>query len=627
MIDLLARAREKRSRKINRVERIKEQYTPQQAYERLLEAAQKGYRALGEGDKAVLLKYFGLFDKHEFTPERFMLRVRIPGGRLTPEQAVCLGEVAREFGQDTVDLTTRMQVELRHIRIEDLPEIFQRFERVGITTYQTGIDNLRNIVTDPLDGLAFDNVLPSYPILLAMQELFLKRPQWIGTLPRKFNTSISGSFANRCNLYGHDACFALAVRDGLYGYNVYLGGKVGKIARDADLFLTPDEVVPFYQKLIELFREYGFRDNRNRNRLYFLIEAVGMENFRRALEEYAGTTFAPAGQTLARMEHFEPAMGRVQLRDGNFALHAVVPGGIFRGSDMVEAAQIAGEHGGEIRLSVEQNLYITSIPQAKIDRVLRHPFFTRYKNVHSPYFNNLVACAGKNECSFGVITNKPDAIELAHYLSQKVPDVGRIRMHWSACVKGCGIHEWGDIGFIGAKARADGETVEAVEILMGGSFHAIRGGRTILRAVPLSDVKYLVEQIVNEFARSGHGSFEAFYHRVLAPFSSGAVAFFMKFNYLLERAGLEYRFSLLRQRPIGRFEPLEIFDFGLEIYKNLTANKAYLEVHNFQPVGSSRPENPRKLNPALPEQIADVVYKMVAPKGRYQVFSEILQEL
>ncbi|MRI83354.1 MAG: ferredoxin--nitrite reductase [Nitratiruptor sp.] len=627
MIELLAKAKEKRSKKINKIEKIKEKLSPKEAFERLLELSKKGYDALSEEDKGVFLKYFGLFDKNEFTPKRFMLRVRIPGGRLTPKQAQTLGEVAKEFGNDYIDITTRMQVELRSIRIEDVPEIFERLESVGITTYQTGIDNLRNIVTDPLDGLAFDNVLASYPTLLAMQELFLKRPEWIGTLPRKFNTSISGSFANRCNLYGHDACFALAVRDGLYGYNVYLGGKVGKIAKDADIFLTPDEVVPFYQKLIELFREYGFRDNRNKNRLYFLIEAVGMANFRAALEEFCGQKYERAGERLCKMEHFEPNMGKVQLKDGSFALHGVVPGGIFSGSDMLEAGQIAAEHGGEVRLTVEQNFYITNISASNISDLLAKPLFGKYKNIHSPYFNNLVACAGKNECSFGVIANKPDAIELAQYLSQQVPDVGKIRMHWSACVKGCGIHEWGDIGFVGAKARVDGETVEAVDILMGGSFQAPREARTILKAVPLPKAKGFIEEMMREFAKSGYERFEAFYNQVLAPFSSGAIAFLMAFNYALKQAGLQYRFSLLNRRPIGRFEPLEIFDFGLEIYKGLTADKAYLEVYNFQPVGSAKPEHPRRLNPQLPEKIADIVYKMVAPTGRYQVFSEILQEL
>jgi ferredoxin-nitrite reductase len=625
MLKILENAKAKRNKKINKIEKIKQKLTPKEAYNRLMELSKKGYEALSEEDKNVFLKNFGLFDKNEFTPGRFMLRVRIPGGRLSPLQAQTLGEVAKNFAKDSLDLTTRMQVELRNIRIEDVPQIFASLESVGITTYQTGIDNIRNIVTDPLDGLAFDNVIESHPTLLAMQELFLKKEEWIGALPRKFNTSISGSLANRCNLYGHDACFVLANKDGYFGFNVYLGGKVGVMARNADIFLQTDEIVPFYEKLIELFCKYGFRDNRNKNRLHFLIEAVGMESFRAALEEFAGKTFKKAGETLCKMEHFEPNMGKVQLKNGTFALHTVVPGGIFSGSDMIQAAQIAAEHEGELRLSIEQNLYITNVK--KVTDVLSLSFFQKYKNLHSPYFNNLVACAGKKDCSFGVIANKPDAIEMADFLTQKVPSVGKVRMHWSGCVKGCGIHEWGDIGFVGAKTKVEGRVTEAVDILMGGSFHTVREGRTILKAAPLADAKHLIKQIMFEYEKSGYKKFEEFYNEVLSHFSSGAIAFLMKFNYALEQANLEYRFSLLKHKPIGRFEPLEIFDFGLEIYKNLTADRAYLEVHNFQPIGSKKPEHPKKLNPKLPKKIAEVAYKMVAPKGRYQVFSEILSDL
>ena len=630
MIELLRQAKEKRSKKLNKVETLKAKLTPKEAWERLQKASKKGYEALSPEDKAVFLKYFGLFDKDEFTPQQFMLRVRIPGGRLTPQQAKTLGKVANEFGNDYIDLTTRMQVELRYIHIEDVPAIFEKLESVGITTYQTGIDNLRNILTDPLDGLAMDNYFESFPILLKMQELFLKKEEWIGTLPRKFNTAITSSITNRNNAYGHDACFVLAMKDGVFGYNLYLGGKVGKIAQYADIFVTPDETVELFENLIELYREYGFRDNRNKNRLYFLIEAVGMERFVQALKEFSGKNYEKGGETLCRMEHFENNQGKVQLRDGSFALHAIVPGGIFSGSAMMEAAAIAEENGGQIRLTPEQNLFITHI--TNVQKTLAHPFFTRFKNIHSPYFNNLVACAGKNECSYGVIPNKPDAIEMAEYLTDAVPlHDAKVRMYWSACVKGCGLHDWGDIGFIGAKAKVNGQTEFGVDILLGGSFTRRTEAHTILKSVPLRYAKHLVEELMIEFKenRNYKESFEDFFYRYLHPFSKGAIGFLMNFNYLLRKNGIDYRFTFSKHKPIGRFEPLEIFDFGNEIYKALTADKAYLDIHNFQPVGSTKPQHPSRLNPSLPKDIADIVYKMVHPNisERYQVFSEILKDI
>ncbi len=630
MLNRLIEIKEKRSAKINKIEKIKAKLSPKEAYERLQELSEKGYEAISEEDKNVFLKYFGLFDKNEFTPKQFMLRVRIPGGKLTPNQAKVLGECAKEFGKDYIDLTTRMQVELRNLHIEDIPQIFEKLESAGITTYQTGIDNLRNIVTDPLDGLAMDNFLESHPTLLKLQELFLKKDEWIGTLPRKFNTSISGSVVNRCNVYGHDCCFVLAMKEGIYGYNVYLGGKVGKIAKNANIFLTQNEVVEFFENLINLYKEYGFRDNRNKNRLYFLIEAVGIENFVEALKEYSNKDFPNAGETLCKMEHFDNNQGKVQLKDGSFALHSIVPGGIFSGSDMIEAANLAEEFGKDLRISVEQNLYITGVKNC--EEVLKKEYFKKYKNIDSPFFNNLIACAGKNECSFGVIPNKPDAIEMAQFLSENINvNKAKIRMYWSGCVKGCGIHEFGDIGFVGAKAKVKGIVEFGVDILMGGSLTKSKEARTILKSVPLRFAKYLILELIEEFKtnRNKNENFETFFERVLNGFSSGAIAFLMKFNYYLKTKGVNYRFSLLKHKPIGRFEPLEIFDFGNEIYKELTANKAYLEIYNFSPVGSSKPQHPLKLNKNLPKEVAEIVYKMVHPniKERYQVFSEILKDI
>ncbi len=627
-LTFLETIKEKRSKKVNKIEQIKIQLDPKTAYQRLLEASQKGYNSLTAEDKKVFLKYFGLFDKNEFTPGRFMLRVRIPGGKLTPLQALTLGEVAKEFGKDYIDLTTRMQIELRNIKIEDVPAIFEKLKKVGITTYQTGIDNIRNILVDPLDGLAKDNFFESSPLLKQLEEIFLFKDEWVGTLPRKFNTALSSSVSNRCNVYGHDASFALAMKDGRFGFNVFLGGKVGKVAKSANLFLLPNEVAPFYESLLKVFKEYGFRDNRNKNRLYFLIEAVGMEKFTAALKEFSNKNYSKAGETLCKMEHFDNLQGRVELKNETFALHAIVPGGIFSGSDLITASEIAQKNGGEIRLSVEQNLYITNIKDPST--TLNHPFFKKYKNISSPYFNNLVACAGKNECSFGVIPNKPDAIELANYLTNEVPlNDTKVRFYWSGCVKGCGIHEWGDIGFVGAKAKEGGKTVFGVDILVGGSLAKAKGATTILKAVPLTTARELVKELMVEFKENKREGehFEQFYERALEPFSKGALGFLMKFNQFLKRFELPYRFSLANYKPIGKVEALEIFEFGNGIYKALTGDKPYLEVYNFKPIGSHKPQHPSKIERRLPKEVGDIVYKMVHPKKPYEVFSEIFKEM
>jgi len=191
-MESLIRAKSLRSRKENKVEKVKSLKAPMEVYERLEEIAKGGYEKLSKEDSAYFLKCFGLFDKGE----HFMLRVRVPIGQLNYEQTKRIGEVAREFGEDYIDITTRMQIVLRYIKIENIAKVINLLREVGLSTFQTGVDNPRNIVADPLDELAYDNIIEVKPIVDKFQEMTIENPEWISVLPRKFNTGILGSLSN-----------------------------------------------------------------------------------------------------------------------------------------------------------------------------------------------------------------------------------------------------------------------------------------------------------------------------------------------------------------------------------------------------------------------------------------------
>jgi ferredoxin-nitrite reductase len=542
----------KRNQKINKVEKLKPISTVKEAKQRLYRYATTGYESITKEDKTLFLKYFGIFDKEKPNGKNyFMLRVRIAGGQLTPLQARTIGEVAKKYGNDYIDITTRMQIELRYLKIEDLPTVLEKLESVGVTTYQTGIDNLRNIVTDPLDGKSLDSVITVMPLVLKMQEVFLKKDEWVGTLPRKFNTAISGNRANRCNVFSHDCSFVLAQKEGMYGFNIYLGGRVGVIARSANIFVTVDEVVPFFTALIELFKEYGFKDNRNKNRLHFFIEEVGMKNLVDAIKQRVGISYLSAGETLVDSEHSDAKDGEVVFGDESLALHVVVPAGIFTGSAMMEASQIAKESAKGIHLSIDQNFYIVGIKKENKQEVLSKPLFKEYKNVDTPFFNHMISCAGSTTCSFGVIPGKSDAIELSNYLSQNIDlDDAKIRIYWSACIKGCGIHELGNIGLLGCKAKYHDKTLLGVDILLGGKL--LEEGQlaeTLLKAVPLELAKFYIEELVLIYQkqREAGESFDGFYDRVLCHYPFKVVAFVVSYNYCIQRYGIQTEPLLLKE--------------------------------------------------------------------------------
>jgi len=630
LIDRLQEAFEARSKKINKVEKTKALKSPQEAFKQIAIYAKEGYDSIPKEDKEYFLKCFGIFDRPA-TPKKFMMRVRVPGGQLNSQQAKVIGEIAKEYGQDYIDISTRAQIVLRYLEIENIPTILQRLEGVGITTFHTGVDNFRNMINDPLDEIAYDNILPSQRLLEKLQSLFLGNWEWMSALPRKFNTGVCGSIANRCNIFGQDCSFVLAQKDGIYGYNVYLGGRVGVIAKDADIFVkNEDEAVAMFKALIELYRDYGFRDNRNKNRLHFLIEAVGIDTLSNAIRQKAGIDFARSGETLTKLESSDVDQGKIQLKDGTFAVHAVVPSGIFTGSDMIVASELSQEFGdGRIRLDVEQSLYIIGVDAIRYEALLEHNFFEKYKSVTSPYFSHLVACAGEEHCPFGVIPNKPDAIAMANYLSKNVPlDSGRVRMYWSGCIKGCGLHGVGDIGFEGCKAKVDGKTEYGVNISIGGKIDKEgQEGHSLMRTVPLKYANYYVESLMSEYKRLRlpKENFGDFYDRVLTKYTTSAIAFVMRLKAYVKAKGINLDFGLEAEPKTGKNEQFELFDFACKIYKKLTGTTAYPMQINFMPGDREKIEKPSKIVDNIDPMLEEMLMKMLDPNilTRAKVFTEV----
>ena len=612
VLNVLQQAKEKRSKKLNKIEAMKQNFNSIEAFNKLKEYAKNGYDSIPDDIKKYFLKSFGIYDRPK-TPRRFMIKLRIPGGQLNSNQARVIGEIAKEFGRDYIDLTTRAQIELRYIRIEDIPEILERLNSVGITPFQTGVDNIRGIVNDPLDGVAMDNILPSQELLLKMQEIFLAKPEWIDAVPRKFNTALNGSYGNRSNIFTHDLCFALANKDGIYGYNVYLGGRVGNIAKSADIFVTPDEVVTCFEAVATLFKEYGFKDNRNKNRLQFLIEAVGMDIISNAIREIAGVDFATAGETLSKMTYYESENGRVLQKNGKFAMHCNVASGLFSGSDLIKAANLADEFGeGRLRLTVEQSIFILDVE--KVDELLKEEFFKKYPNIDSPYKTHLVACAGTQFCPFGVIENKHDAIEMAKFLEKEVPIDSRVIMHWSACPKGCGTHGIADIGFEGCKAKFDGESVSGVHIYLGGSMD--KEGYTILRNVPLSLARLYIKELMLEFKKlkKQKEPFSVFHDRVLSGFTKEFIGFFLKLKTYLKEKSLEIDISFSEIKNTGKIEKNEIIALADKLYYKLTNKAPFGEVKGYTKI--------KKLNKNIDDNLAEMID--LALMDRVEVFSEIV---
>jgi len=636
-MSVLAKALEARSKKQNKVEVTKALKLPMDVHAQLEAIAGAGYESLSKEDSAYFLKCFGLFDKGE----DFMLRVRVPIGQLNSEQAIRIGEVAKKYGDDYIDITTRMQIELRYLQIEDIAKVLQELQEVGLSTFQTGVDNPRNIVADPLEGLAFDNIIDVKPIVDILQNMIIENTEWISVLPRKFNTGILGSMSNSCNIFGHDCCFVLANKDGEFGFNIFLGARVGIQSKDANTFVTAEEVPTFFMALLETFKTFGYRDNRNKNRLHFLLQDVGVEAFIKAVKEKAQSNFNTAGQTLVQSQNIALGANKVLQRNGKYAHKIIVPSGILSGTDLIEIATRARNFGsGDLRLTYDQNVYVVDIDKSALPAFESTTIFSKYNKFNNIYFNDMIACAGTATCSFGVIPNKPDAIEMANFLKSEIAiENGMVRMNWSACPKGCGVHGIADIGFEGCKAKDDeGNRVDGVHIFMGGKItrDAVEA-RMLHKTLPITEAKHHVKYLLQTYATLKHRgeTFETFEERYLsANYSYQALGFYTKINYVLnEKLGLDVKLELEAEPKTFKKENFEIFHFGLKLFKLLTGKKRYVAVEDFEPVlvqaRKIKRDEVTKLNPKVPAKLSEVIYMMTDndKTARAAVFSELLMAL
>jgi ferredoxin-nitrite reductase len=263
--------------------------------------ASLGWEAMDETDRDHRLKWVGVFFR-PVTPGKFMMRMRLPNGILTSDQMRVLAEVVQRYGDDgCADITTRQNIQLRGIRIEDLPDIFNKMHAVGLTSIQSGMDNIRNITGDPVAGLDGDELFDTRELVQQIQDMLTNNGQGnpeFTNLPRKFNIAITGGRDNSVHAEINDLAFVPAFKEGEFGFNILVGGffsaKRCEAAIPLNAWVHPSDVVAVCRAIVEVFRDRGLRANRQKARLMWLIDEWGLDKFRSEVENRLGKSFLPA---------------------------------------------------------------------------------------------------------------------------------------------------------------------------------------------------------------------------------------------------------------------------------------------------------------------------------------------
>jgi ferredoxin-nitrite reductase len=457
------------------------------------------FSMIGDNERAYL-EDAGIYN-HEAEEDMFALRLRFNAGRILPEQLLRIAKIVKRHDLDII-LTARAQMQIHGLDSDNILEVWKELNENGISTWQTFGDNVRNIVTDVYDGRGIYAEIEVYPYIEQMQEYILNKPRFIGLLPRRVSVGISGNRANLNSFFANDLFFALAEKNGLKGFNVYLGGKNSELSQDANVFLKPSQVVEYFIAVIEAFHLHGFRGTRGKTRLFHWLEKEGMEGIKNQIDKEHHLKYETRGTLL--LEKYDRSTSS-RLKDNTFVYAYHTDFARVSADTFIKLSEFASKHKAEIRLGIDQHMYFLGLESP----------VTPFENTNT--VSTISACAGSEHCNFSFWHVKDDTRYLPLELIQKY----NIMVGFSSCIKGCGKHQHCDIGLIGMKTRAYGRTVHAARVYLGGEHtFGLNVARYLNISVPKASLNSFLEVIIREFEHSGYSNFEDFSKEVLNTYSA-----------------------------------------------------------------------------------------------------------
>ncbi|MFB5663335.1 nitrite/sulfite reductase [Alteribacillus sp. HJP-4] len=422
-------------------------------------------------------KWAGLYLQRPKEDGYFMMRVNIPSGIITNDQIEALASIGRDYGRGVIDITTRQAIQFHWLEIEQLPDIFNRLEKVGLSSVGACGDIPRTIVGNPLAGIDPDELMDTREIVEDVFQFFQRNPDF-SNLPRKFKTSISSNIHNA----GHDMinclAFTPAVKeiDGeeIIGFHVKVGGGLSAkpyLAEEIDAFVRPERVKDVAIAVATIFRDFGYRQKRHRARLKFLVADWGAEAFLQKLIEYTGEL---PSKGIDKTEDWNGGYFygvHPQKQEGLSYVGFNVPVGRMDSAEWFELARIARKYGsGEVRTCNSQNLIIPGVPNNKTDEMLNEHLFERITTEPDNFMAYSVSCTGIEYCNLAVVETKERMRRVAEYLDNEISLDVPVRLHMVGCPNSCGQRQIADIGFQGMKMRTkDKQMIDAFELHVGGT--------------------------------------------------------------------------------------------------------------------------------------------------------------
>ncbi|MBX5469005.1 MAG: hypothetical protein IRZ21_03805 [Thermoleophilaceae bacterium] len=491
---------------MNKVEKMKLEKDGLDVFDELMRAARDGWETLADDDIG-RLKWYGLYP-HNTKDGNFMLRTKVVQGILTGDQADHLAYVAETYGRGFLDCTTRQCVQIHWIRLENIPDIFERQAKVGLTTTGACGDITRNVVGCTLAGIAHTQLVDGYATARAVHDYFLGNREF-SNLPRKYKISITGCAEDCARGLINDVALSAAVaEDGTAGFNVRVGGGLSshpRFSRWIDVFVTPDEAPEVLAHITAIFRDSDEnRKSRGKARLKFLVDRVGPDEFRAELVRRVGRELRRGVKSAPALRGADHIGVTPQVDGEHSAVGLCVPVGRIPAKDFAAIVALAREYGtrdGEIRLTHQQNIVIPWIPNERVEELLAEPLLERYSPNPPLFTRGLQTCTGKEFCGLAKVFTKERAAEIAKFLDANVRPNGHgedLRVHFAGCSSSCAQHQIADIGIEGVLKKVGGELVEAMDIRIGGRLGPDpKFGEVVLKKVPHWDLNETLLKILD----------------------------------------------------------------------------------------------------------------------------------
>jgi sulfite reductase beta subunit-like hemoprotein len=476
---------------------------------------------------------------------QYIIRIRIPAGVLTTEQLETVASLTEQAGWEAgAHLTTRQGIEIAGLPAAEIPAALEKLVLAGLTTLRTGGPFVRGVVACPLSGVARDEIFDVTPFALAVDRYFREHADF-QKLPRKIKISFESCAHDHVRTLVSDIGVRAVQRDGTRGFRITIGGGLGaspKTAQVLEEFVPVEKMFASLEAVLRVFNQHGYRDNRARARLKWLLADWGIEKFLaevRAELKSLGTEWQAFNGELPEIVETKPASSvrkeKLFLPDASFqawresnvhrqrqsgftSVLIRCPLGDLHPAQIRQIAGAARQFAGGLRTSIDQNILLRRVPEDLLPELYQSLQCGELAGASAEQLPDITRCVGATACLMAITNPRPAAEAIISVLEKELADdasLRKLRIRISGCPNSCGHHHASDIGLFGVSKNFHNRQVPHYALLLGGVSSAETFGARVLE-VPALNVARAVWRVIGFFQaeRQEAESFSAFINRV-----------------------------------------------------------------------------------------------------------------